>query len=84
VGQGMATLTGVKAEIDRLGKLIGASERELPAYALQEARDYVEVDHQGYHLVYTERGEEARFTTYNLDDLLSKAFRHVTSAMALA
>ena len=80
----MATLVGVKAEIDRLAKVIEAPERKLPSYAPEDfGRPYIEVDHRGYHLVFAERGKETRFTTYNLDDLLYEIFRYVASTMSL-
>jgi hypothetical protein len=80
----MATLIGVRTEIDRLAKLVEAPERKLPGYTPEYfGHPYVEVDHGGYHLVFAERGRESRFTTYNLDDLLYEVFKYVASTMSL-
>ena len=83
----MKSLTDIKAEVDRLAALIGASGYHgLPTYG--QTKDYsrpqVEVDARGYHFVVIEHGQEQkRFTTGDLDDLLFHVFHNVTFNLAM-
>ena len=80
------TLKSIKAEVDRIAKLISASENYLPTYGYSRdlAYPHVEVDKNGLlHYVIVERGQEReRKTTENLTDLLFWIFDHVTSSIA--
>lgn len=82
----MNSLTDIKAEVDRLAAVIGASGyHALPTYGHTEdfARPHIEVDSRGYHFVVVERGQEhERFTTGELDELLYRIFRSVTFSLA--
>jgi hypothetical protein len=83
----MKSLTDIKAQVDRLAAIIGASGYHgLPSYGPTKdySRPHVEVDARGYHLVIVEHGlERGRFTTGELDELLFHIFQHVTCSLAV-
>ena len=83
----MKSLTDIKAQVDRLAAIIGASGYHgLPTCG--QTKDYsrpqVEVDARGYHFVVVKHGQEQeRFTTGDLDDLLFHVFQSVTFSLAI-
>lgn len=81
------SLADIKAEVDRLAAIIGASDyHALPTYGRTEdfARPHIEVDSHSYHFVVVERGQELeRFTTFELDDVFYKIFQNVTFSLAI-
>ena len=83
----MKSLADIKAEVDRLAAIIGATGyHALPTYGRTEdfARPHIEADSRGYHFVVVERGQELdRFTTHELDDLLYRIFCGVTFSLAI-
>src|SRR4051812_20272455 len=83
----MKSLTGIKAEVDRLAAMIGATGHHAPpTYGHTEdfARPHIEVDSRGYHFIVVERGHEReRFTTGELDDLLCRIFQSVTFSLTI-
>jgi hypothetical protein len=83
----MLILEEIRAEIEQLAAIIGASGYVMPTYGRSEdfARPHIEVDDRGYHYVVIERGEELeRLTTTSLDDLLYRVFEAVTFSLACA
>jgi hypothetical protein len=82
----MKSLKQIKAEVDRLAKIIGVTDRSsLPTCGSTQdfARPHIEVDAQGYHFVVVERGREwSRLTTKDIDALLYRIFRSVTHDLA--
>lgn len=79
----MHTIEEVKAEVDRLNEIIKAPSSLLPTFGLRrEAWPSIEVDRNAYHYVVSERGQETRFTTDNLDDLLCKVFSSIVFMLA--
>ena len=83
----MKSLTEIKADVDRLAAMIGATGyHALPTYGHTEdfARPHIEVDSHGYHFVVVERGQVLdRFTTREPDDLLCRIFQGVTFSLAI-
>ncbi len=81
----MKTLSEIKAEVDRLAKIIEAGPDLNLTYGHREDEvPNVEVDERGYHLVVIERGQvQSWFITRDLDDLLYHIFKNVTSGVAM-
>lgn len=76
----------IRAQVERLGKRIGARGSILPTYGHSEdwARPHIEVDVRGYHYVVVERGQELeRFTTSVLEELLYRVFKSVVFTLSL-
>lgn len=81
----MKSLDEIKAEVERLAKLIDALQPSLPDWGSsnQGGHPHIEVDGLGYHYVVVERGTEfERMTTPDLDELLYAVFRDVTDNIA--
>ncbi len=85
----LQSLPELKAEVIRLGNLIGAIDRDLPTFAVYEENYYscpcVDVDGAGYQFIIVERGtaqENTRVTTSDLDELFYHIFQYVISRMA--
>jgi hypothetical protein len=81
------TLKSIKSEVDRIAKLISASDNYLPTYGYSRDLGYshVEVDKKGllHYVIVDERGQEReRKTTGNLTDLLFWIFDGITFSMA--
>ena len=83
----MLTLAEIKTEVDRLAGVIGAPASLLPTYGVSRdgAYPHIEVDARQYHYVIVERGQELeRFSTRDLDELLERTFRDVTSTQSFS
>ncbi|MEW6982123.1 Imm63 family immunity protein [Colwelliaceae bacterium 6471] len=81
----MYQLSEIRVKVEKLGKLIGANQHQLPTYG--KSRDFgyshVEVDKLSYHLVTVERGQELeRRSTAEFDELLYYIFLDATSDIA--
>jgi hypothetical protein len=83
----MKTLDEVEADVTALGRMIGATSRDLPTYG--KSRDFgyphVEVANGLYHYVVVERGQELeRRSSPDYDDLLYWIFESATHNLAFA
>jgi len=81
----MYQLSQIKAEVNKLAKLIGANQHQLPTYGRSRDLGYthVEVDENFYHLVCVERGGELeRNSTSDFNELLYLIFSDATFDIA--
>lgn len=75
----------LKIEIERLAKLIKASEHLLPTFDYSEdfARPHIEIEGREYNFVIVERGQELkRKKTFEIKEILFWIFDAVTFSMA--
>jgi len=82
----MRQFSEIQNEVQKLAKVIGASQDQLPTYG--ETRDlgyaHIEVDDLHYHYIYVERGQELeRKSTQNFDELLYFIFFDATHNIAI-
>jgi hypothetical protein len=79
------TLDGIKQEVDKRARIVGASGNVLPTYGYSEdfAQPYITVDALGYHYIIEERGSELRHVVIaDLDELLETIFVDITHDLA--
>jgi hypothetical protein len=85
----LLSLPELKAEVIRIGNLIGATDPDLPLFGVNEENNKyycprVDVDGVGYQFVFLSRGkpqENTRVTTSDLDELFYHIFQYVISVM---
>jgi hypothetical protein len=79
------TLREIKAKVDQLAEIIGASQDILPTYGSsnQTGHPHIELGSQGYYYLVLERDTVCdRLITVDIDELLYKIFANVTFELA--
>ena len=77
----LLTFPEIKAEVDRLAKIIGAMQEVLPAYGFsaQDGRPHIDIDSQGYCYLVLDKGVVCDcLITNDIQELLYKIFANVT------
>ncbi len=81
----LLTLPEIKAKVDKLAKIIDASQDVLPTYGFsaQDGRPHIEIGSQGYYYLVLDRDAVCdRLVTKDIDELLYKIFDFATSELA--
>lgn len=81
----MNSIDEVRKKVTELGQLINAPQNKLYIFDRNDGGYYLELHEDEYHYILNERGQEVdRFITKNIDELLYKIFKHITSSMAFS
>jgi hypothetical protein len=81
----LLTLPEIEERVDKLAKIIGASEDVLPTYGFsaQDGRPHIEIGSQGYYYLVLDRDIVCdRLVTKDINELLYKIFDFSTSELA--
>jgi hypothetical protein len=83
----LLSLPALKAEVMRIAAVVGATENDLPTFAVFDTvyyyRPCLDVTEAGYQFIIVERGQEiSRVTTSDIDECFYHVFNHVIAVIA--